>query len=515
MTAEAVLAARNISRQYPGTLALDRVSFQVHSGRVHALMGQNGAGKTTLMRILAGEEQPTSGDLEMAGRTVRLTSARDAAAQGIAMIHQDLSLLPNLSVADNLFLGRERTRFGIIRGRAQERHCREVMSRLALDVDPRTPVGDLPLGARQTVEIAKAVSGDIRVLIMDEPTAALSGAETEVLFRLIAELKARGVAIVYISHRLEELLRVGDSITVLRDGRVVAEAPAELASVAWMVANMTGAAETATRGEKPLLPPPGSRPILEVAHLRLNGANGNAILRDIFFTARAGEMVGFYGLLGAGRTELFECLIGLRRASSGSILLDGRALERLGIPERIASGMALMPEDRQAAGIVPTLSVRQNMTLASLRRWSQGPYLSPRRETRATLEQIGEFNIRAAGPDAPIVSLSGGNQQKVVLSRYLLTSPKVLLIDEPTRGVDVGARSEIYAALRRLAAQGMAILFTSSELKEILTASTRVVVMAAGRIRAEFPVAHATEERLVNASSPGMPHPDGGDCAYA
>jgi ABC-type sugar transport system ATPase subunit len=515
VTAEAVLAARNISRQYPGTLALDRVSFQVHSGRVHALMGQNGAGKTTLMRILAGEEQPSSGDLEMAGRTVRLTSARDAAAQGIAMIHQDLSLLPNLSVADNLFLGRERTRFGIIRGRAQERHCREVMSRLALDVDPRTPVGDLPLGARQTVEIAKAVSGDIRVLIMDEPTAALSGAETEVLFRLIAELKARGVAIVYISHRLEELLRVGDSITVLRDGRVVAEAPAELASVAWMVANMTGAAETATRGEKPLSPPPGSRPILEVAHLRLNGANGNPILRDIFFTARAGEMVGFYGLLGAGRTELFECLIGLRRASSGSILLDGRALERLGIPERIASGMALMPEDRQAAGIVPTLSVRQNMTLASLRRWSQGPYLSPRRETRATLEQIGEFNIRAAGPDAPIVSLSGGNQQKVVLSRYLLTSPKVLLIDEPTRGVDVGARSEIYAALRRLAAQGMAILFTSSELKEILTASTRVVVMAAGRIRAEFPVAHATEERLVNASSPGMPHPDGGDCAYA
>ena len=515
MSAEAVLAARNISRQYPGTLALDRVSFQVHSGRVHALMGQNGAGKTTLMRILAGEEQPTSGDLEMAGRTVRLTSARDAAAQGIAMIHQDLSLLPNLSVADNLFLGRERTRFGIIRGRAQERHCREVMSRLALDVDPRTPVGDLPLGARQTVEIAKAVSGDIRVLIMDEPTAALSGAETEVLFRLIAELKARGVAIVYISHRLEELLRVGDSITVLRDGRVVAEAPAELASVAWMVANMTGAAETATRGEKPLSPPPGSRPILEVAHLRLNGANGNPILRDIFFTARAGEMVGFYGLLGAGRTELFECLIGLRRASSGSILLDGRALERLGIPERIASGMALMPEDRQAAGIVPTLSVRQNMTLASLRRWSQGPYLSPRRETRATLERIGEFNIRAAGPDAPMVSLSGGNQQKVVLSRYLLTSPKVLLIDEPTRGVDVGARSEIYAALRRLAAQGMAILFTSSELKEILTASTRVVVMATGRIRAEFPVADATEERLVNASSPGMPHPDGGDCAYA
>jgi ABC-type sugar transport system ATPase subunit len=511
---ERILAARDICRQYPGTLALDRVSFQVHGGRVHALVGQNGAGKTTLMRILAGEEQPSSGALEMAGQPVRLTSARDAAAHGIAMIHQDLSLLPNLSVTDNIFLGREQARFGIIRGHAQERHCREVMSRLALDVDPRTPVGDLPLGARQTVEIAKAVCGNIRVLIMDEPTSALSGAEVEVLFRLIAELKARGVAIVYISHRLEELQRIGDSVTVLRDGRVVAEAPVESASVAWMVESMTGAAETAARSEKPVARPCG-RPILEVAHLALNGANGNPILRDLSFTARAGEMVGFYGLLGAGRTELFECLMGLRRAPGVSIRLDGRAVEGLGIPERMGCGMALLPEDRQAAGIVPTLSVRQNMTLASLRRWSKGPYLSPRRETRATLEQMGEFNIRAAGPDAPIVSLSGGNQQKVLLSRYLLTSPKVLLIDEPTRGVDVAARAEIYAAMRRLAAREMAILFTSSELKEIMTASTRVVVMAAGRIQAEFPIADATEERLVNASSPGMPRADGGDCAYS
>jgi ABC-type sugar transport system ATPase subunit len=512
--AEAVLAARGVSRQYPGTLALDRVNFHVHRGRVHALVGQNGAGKTTLMRILAGEDQPTSGTLGMAGETIRLASAREAAAHGIAMIHQELSLLPNLSVTDNIFLGREQARFGIIRRRAQERGCREVLSRLALDVDPRTPVGDLPLGARQTVEIAKAVYGDIRVLIMDEPTSALSGAEVEVLFRLIAELKERGVAIVYISHRLDELARIADSVTVLRDGRVAAEAPAESAGVAWMVENMTGAVERGP-SHRPSLPPACGRPMLEVAHLNCHREDGNPVLRDLSFTARAGEIVGFYGLLGAGRTELFECLIGLRRGSRGSIRLDGRAVERLGIPERIAGGMALMPEDRQAAGIVPTLSVRQNMTLASLGRWSQGLYLSPRRETRAAAERIAEFHIRAAGPDAPIVSLSGGNQQKVVLSRYLLTSPKVLLIDEPTRGVDVGARMEIYAAMRRLAARGMAILFTSSDPKEILTAATRVVVMAAGRIRAEFSVADATEERLVSASSPVAPYPDGGDCAYA
>ncbi len=514
MTGEAAIAARNVSRRYPGTLALDRVNFQVHGGRVHALVGQNGAGKTTLMRILAGEETPTSGALEMVGRTVRLTSARDAAAHGIAMIHQELSLLPNLSVADNIFLGREQARFGMIRGRAQERHCREVLSRLALDVDTRTLVEDLPLGVRQTVEIAKAVSGNIRVLIMDEPTSALSGTEVEVLFRLIAELKASGVAIIYISHRLEELTRISDTVTVLRDGRVVAEASADSASVAWMVENMTGVADTGPRNQTPPSPT-GSRPVLEVAGLELNGPHGNSVLRDLSFAVRAGEIVGFYGLLGAGRTELFECLIGLRHQSRGSIRLEGRAMERLGIPERIVRGMALMPEDRQASGIVPTLSVRQNMTLASLARWSKGPYLSRREETRATLQRIREFNIRAAGPDAPMVSLSGGNQQKVVLARYLLTSPKVLLIDEPTRGVDVGARAEIYAAMGRLAERGMAILFTSSEPKEILVASTRVVVMAAGRIRTGFSVADATEARLLNASSPGMPAPGGGECAYA
>lgn len=514
MSAQTILAARDVSRQYPGTLALDRVSFQVRRGCVHALVGQNGAGKTTLMRILAGEDQPTSGSLEMAGQTIRLASASDATARGIAMIHQELNLLPNLSVSDNIFLGREQTRFGAIRRRAQERHCRDIMSSLSLDVDPRTPVGELSLGARQTVEIAKAVSGNIRLLIMDEPTSALSSAEAEVLFRLIAGLKARGVAMVYVSHRLKELERIADSVTVLRDGRVVAEATAASGSVAWMVENMTGAAETAPRDEKPQAPL-SHRPILEVAGLGLTGANGKPILEDVSFTARAGEIVGFYGLLGAGRTELFECLIGLRRVSRGSIRLDGRALERLGIPDRIGCGMALVPEDRQAAGIVPSLSVRQNMTLASLRRWSKSFYLSPRDETRATLQRMAEFQIRAAGPDAPMVSLSGGNQQKVVLSRFLLTNPKVLLIDEPTRGVDVGARAEIYAAMRRLAGEGMAILFTSSELEEILTASTRALVMAAGRIRAEFPVEEATEERLVNASSPAAIDAEGGNCACA
>ena len=514
MTTGTVLAARDVSRHYPGTLALDRVNFQVQAGRVHALVGQNGAGKTTLMRILAGEDQPTAGSLEMAGQPIRLASARDAAAQGIAMIHQELSLLPNLSVADNIFLGREQAPFGVIRRSAQENRCREVISRLAVDVDPRTLVGDLPLGVRQIVEIAKAVAGEIRVLIMDEPTSALSAAEVDVLVRLIAELKAHGVAIVYVSHRLEELARIADSVTVLRDGRVVAEAPAASAAVAWMVENMTGAAGATARSEQELAPA-GAEPVLQVDHLRLNGPGGRTILRDLSFSVCAGEIVGFYGILGAGRTELFECLIGLRRASHGSIRLCGRAVERLDIARRIARGMALAPDDRQAAGIVPGLSVGQNITLASLSKWSRWCCLSPRREDRAAMDAVAECGIRPASPGAPITSLSGGNQQKAMLARYLLTSPKVLLIDEPARGVDVGARAEIYAALRRLAARGMAILFASSEIKETLGAATRVIVMAEGRMQAGMPAAEATEERLLSASSPGTPGANGGDCAYS
>ena len=512
MTTGTVLAARDVSRHYPGTLALDRVNFQVQGGRVHALVGQNGAGKSTLMRILAGEDQPTSGSLEMAERTIRLASARDAAARGIAMIHQELSLLPNLSVADNIFLGREQAPFGVIRRRAQESRCREVMSRLAVDIDPRALVDDLPLGVRQVVEIAKAVAGDIRVLIMDEPTSALSAAEVDVLFRLIAELKARGVAIVYVSHRLEELARIADSVTVLRDGRVVAEAPAASAAVAWMVENMAGAAGTTPRGELPPAPPDAA-PVLQVEHLRLNGPGGRAILRDLSFAVRPGEIVGFYGILGAGRTELFECLMGLRRASRGSVRLSGHAVDRLDIPRRIARGMALTPDDRQAAGIVPGLSVGQNITLASLSKWSRWYCLSPRRENRAALDAVAECGIRPPRPAAPITSLSGGNQQKAMLARYFLISPKVLLIDEPARGVDVSSRAEIYAALRRLAARGVAILFASSELKEILAAATRVVVMAAGGIQVELPIAEATEENLLAASSSGVPFASGGDRA--
>jgi erythritol transport system ATP-binding protein len=503
VTPDVVLAARAVSKQYPGTTALDGVDFAVRRGQVGALIGENGAGKSTLMRILAGVEQPTAGTLELDGRPVRLASPRDAAARGIAMIHQELNLLPNLSVADNIFLGRELARYGILERTAQERQTRDLMARLEQPIDPRILVGALPLGYQQIVEIAKAMAQDVRILIMDEPTSALSAAEIAVLFRLIRDLKSRGVAIVYISHRLEEVLAIGDHVTVLRDGRAVAEAAADAVDVAWIVEKMTGRTAAATGHAEPAGAGP---PTLSVEGLEVGQAVPPA-LHGVSFTARAGEILGFYGLMGAGRTELFEALIGLRRVRQGSIACQGRALAHLGIPERIRAGLALVPEERRVAGIVPALSVRENIALAQ----THGLYLSPAAERRSAAEFVRELNIRAASLEQSITSLSGGNQQKVVLSRFLLTYPKVLLLDEPTRGVDVGARAEIYTIIRRLAAGGMTVLFASSELQEILTLATRILVMAEGRITAEFAAAEATEHALVAASAPVMALLNGGD----
>jgi erythritol transport system ATP-binding protein len=459
-----VLAARAVSMQFPGTLALDRVDFEVLPGQVHALVGENGAGKSTLMRILAGVDAPTGGRVE-----------GDAASGGVAMIYQELNLLPNLSVADNIFLGRERTRRGLIDKPLQERETAEAMARLEQRIHPRALVGDLPLGQQQIVEIAKAIARDARVLIMDEPTSALSAAEIAALFRLIRDLKSRGVAIVYVSHRLEELLTIGDTITVLRDGRVVAESEIAAATVPWIVEKMTGHTTL-------------EREAAGVRELSSLSPEFRARVGQVAIQAQAGEIVGFYGLMGAGRTELFETLIGLRRAKAGQVLLGGRELNSLDIPGRIRAGLALVPEDRKASGIVPTMSVRENMTLAS-----------PKREHRRAAGLAEELKVRCAGLDCPITSLSGGNQQKVLLSRFLMASPKVLLLDDPTRGVDVGAREEIHHIIRTLAGRGLAVLFASSELEEILALATRIVVMARGRVTAEFSRADATQEALVAA----------------
>jgi erythritol transport system ATP-binding protein len=498
MRGEPVLEARGVSMQYPGTLALDNVTFSVPRGAVAALIGENGAGKSTLVKILAGIAQPTCGSLFLDGAKIQFRSVRDADEHGIGIIHQELNLCPNLSVAENIFLGREISSKGVLNKREQQRQAGKLLERLEHPISPQTPVGELPLGQQQIVEIAKALARDIRVLMMDEPTSALSASEIEVLFRVIRDLKARGVAIVYISHRLEELLGIADTISVLRDGRIVAAADAAGADVRWIVEQMTG--RPAGIVEAPEIAATGER-LMAVESVSLTSESGRALLRDVSFGVRAGEVLGIYGLMGAGRTELLECIMGLHPEMTGNILLDSKRLDTMDTARRIASGLAMVPEDRQASGLVQSLSVLANMTMSSLGQWSRGPWLSAAEERDAGSRMAADLRIKTPGLGANIGSLSGGNQQKVVMAKCLLTEPRVLLLDEPTRGVDVGAKCEIHRIVRRMAASGMAVVLVSSELEEIRSVADRIVVMSRGCVSAEFQTGEASEDSLALAAS--------------
>ena len=496
---EVVLEARGVSKQYPGTLALDNVSFQLRGGKVTALIGENGAGKSTLVKILAGVEAPTLGSLALGGEDVTFESVRDADRAGIGMIHQELNLCPNLSVAENIFLAREVTARGMVNRKEQERRAGELLRRLEQPIAPGALVGALPLGQQQVVEIAKALARDVRVLMMDEPTSALSAAEIAVLFRIIRDLAARGVAIAYISHRLHELLEIADYVSVLRDGCMVAEAPATEVDARWIVERMTG--RSASAPAKAGGTPPAGQDVLRVGSVSLTASSGRPVLRDVSFTLRAGEVLGIYGLMGAGRTELLETLMGLQPEATGSIQLERKRLDRLSTAARIAAGLAMVPEDRQAAGLVQPLSIRSNMTLACLRRLCPRGWLSPRREQALAGQEVVKLRIKVPGLDHNIGSLSGGNQQKVVIAKCLLTEPRVLLLDEPTRGVDVGAKAEIHALVRRLAASGIGVVLVSSELEEVRAVADRILVMSRGSVTAEFDAALAADGELAAAAS--------------
>lgn len=494
-----ILEARGVSKRYPGTLALDGVTFKLHAGRVGALIGENGAGKSTLVKILAGVEQPTGGSLFLNGAPIQMHSVRDADAKGIGIIHQELNLCPNLTVAENIFLGRELTStWVLLDGKQQVEKTRQLLAQLKQNIDPESKVGDLPLGQQQIVEIAKALARDVRVLMMDEPTSALSAAEISVLFEIIRDLKARGVAIVYISHRLDELLGISDSVSVLRDGRMVAQSPASDVNPHWIVEQMTGRSEASVEFHGGVIQ--GSE-LLRVESLSLRSDLGRLLLDDISLSLRAGEVLGVYGLMGAGRTEFLECLMGLRRRVQGRMRMGDTTIDSLETAGRISAGLAMVPEDRQTAGLVQCFSIRQNMTLSSLERITSWAWLSPSKERIEVLQQISNLRIRTSAMDNNIGSLSGGNQQKVVLAKCLMTSPKVLLLDEPTRGVDVAAKREIYAIVRRLAASGMGIIFVSSELDEIRAVANRIVVFAKGRLAGEFEADHVTASQLAAAAS--------------
>ncbi|TVR05927.1 MAG: sugar ABC transporter ATP-binding protein [Spirochaetaceae bacterium] len=495
-----ILRAEGITKAYPGTLALNNVSFSVHRGKVNALVGENGAGKSTLMKILAGVEQPGEGTIRMNDQEISLSSPVDAIRNGIGIIYQELDLCPNMSVVDNIFLARELTRSGTINSAEQRSRTVELLARLEHDIDPDDIVGDLRVGEQQIVAIAKALAQDVRILIMDEPTSSLSGSEVEVLFRVMDDLRRHDISIVYISHRLDEILAIGDHISVLRDGRNVADEQVANIDLTWIVETMIGKeqANLFVRSHQHTI----GKPLLRVRDICLPRVGGGYLVDHVSFEVHEGEILGLFGLTGAGRSELLECLSGACPHATGTVDLSGVVLDSNQISDRIDAGIFLVPEDRQRDGLVAALSVKNNMVLSSLRSYLDrlGISLIPRKERSATEAMIKKLSVKVSDSRQLISSLSGGNQQKAIIAKGLLTNPKVLLLDEPTRGIDVGAKSEIFNITEQLAAQGYGVILVSSELKEVLGMADRILVMAKGKITNEFTRHEASEEALMTAT---------------
>ena len=496
---------RGASKSFPGVRALVDANIEVRAGRLHALLGENGAGKSTLMNILAGVFPPDAGEIRVSGRTVAFRSPRDAQEAGVSIIFQELNLHANLTVAENIFLGREPVnRLGLVDYATMNRRAAELLRELELDVDPRTPLARLRLAGQQVVEIAKAISFDARVLIMDEPTSALTEQEVAALYRLIRRCKDRGVGVIYITHRLDELVHIADDVSVLRDGRVVAAMPYAATSHNELIRLMVGRQLDAAGA------PPSTAN--ETEALRVAGVSlrhperaGDFVVKDATFSVRQGEVLGLFGLMGAGRTELLQTIFGLHpRAATGEVWVAGQQLNLKSSQQAIAAGLALAPEDRKADGLVMQQSVAENVSLACLAKVERFGVVSPARERRLAQKYVDRLRVKTPSLGQAVRNLSGGNQQKVVLAKWLATEPRVLLLDEPTRGVDVGAKQEIHALIRELAADGLAVVMASSEMPEILAVADRIVVLAEGRITAEFARGAATEELLLRAALPAQ-----------
>jgi rhamnose transport system ATP-binding protein len=494
-----VVSLRGIAKGFGATRAVDGVDLDLVPGEVHGLVGENGAGKSTLMRVLAGFFTDYDGSIAIAGRPVDIVTPALARHEGIALVHQELSLLPELTVAENIFLGREPHSFlpGFVSFSSMARQAAAVLAECGITVEPSARVDHLSIAERQLVEIVKGVSASPRVLILDEPTSSLTITEIRELFAIVRRLAARGTAIVYISHKLDEVFAVTDRVTVLRDGRMVASAPTGEWTESGLVRAMVGRDLSALFPHTPVTPGPVR---IEVRDLRRDGAFG-----PLSFSLREGEIVGLYGIIGAGRTELAEALFGLARADSGTILLDGEPIAIRSAARALAAGIAMAPEDRHARGLVPMLSVATNLSLSTLERFTSAGFINRPAERSAVIDLLRRLLVRAQSPSQEVTSLSGGNQQKVVLGRSLMSEPRVLVLDEPTRGIDVVAKAEVHGIIDHLAHEGLAVLLISSELPEILGMSDRILVMRDGLLVGEVARADASEERLV-AMAAGARH---------
>ncbi|MEI6526102.1 MAG: sugar ABC transporter ATP-binding protein [Planctomycetota bacterium] len=497
-----IISIQNVSKHFGGTRALHDVSFDVMPGELHAICGENGAGKSTLMKILSGVITSYDGQLAVDGQVVRFQGTRDAESEGISIIHQELNLVEQLSVAANIFLGRE-LRIGLLLrdDRAMESQAAHLLQSLDCDIPPNRLAGSLRVGDQQLIEIAKALSINSRILVMDEPTSALTEAEVARLYRVIAKLRSDGTTILYISHKMDEVFHLSDRITVLRDGQFIATLNTQETSPAEITKLMVGRdIESLDLGARPQR----GDLVLEVRNLSLEwpGHARGYRLKDISLELYRGEVLGIAGLMGAGRTELLECLFGASALEpTGEILIDGELIKPRHPAEALKAGLALVTEDRKRLGIFNTMDVGRNISIVALRDAVVGPMLNQGQEQDLSESMVEKLRIKTAGLTPPIGALSGGNQQKCIVGRWLLTGPKVLLLDDPTRGVDVGAKAELYRVIRGLCSEGLGVIVTSSELPELLTLSDRIMVLSEGRKTAEFSIAEATQEKILEAAT--------------
>jgi ribose transport system ATP-binding protein len=483
-----LLRIEGIRKTFPGVVALDSVDFDLRRGEVHVLLGENGAGKSTLIKMLSGAYRPDSGRILVDGNEVRVHGAQDAERLGIATIYQEFNLVPELTVAENIFLGRQPRRYGMIDRKKMEADAEELLRRVGVNVSPRAKVRELGIARLQMVEIAKALSLDARVLIMDEPTAVLTSEEVEKLFRIVRQLRADGVGIVFITHHLEEIAALGDRVTVLRDGRSIDQVPASTPENE-LVRLMVGRSIDQQY--------PRERPETGEALLSVRGLTRGGVFHDISFDVHAGEVVGLAGLVGAGRTEVVRAVFGADHYDAGSVEVRGERLGKGDVNAAMGAGIGLVPEDRKGQGLVLDASVQENLGLVTLRSASRGGLVDLKGQRIAAARIAAELGVRMAGLGQHVRTLSGGNQQKVVIGKWLLADTKVLILDEPTRGIDVGAKVEIYQLINQLTASGHAVLMISSDLPEVLGMSDRVLVMAQGRIAGELPAHEATQDAVM------------------
>ncbi len=490
-----ILELEHISKSFPGVKALDDVRFDVRTGEVHALVGENGAGKSTLIKIISGVYRPDSGTIRVDGESVVFNNPHEAHAKGIATIYQELSLYPELSVAENIFMGHApRTRLGAVDWGAMRSQARELLASLEIhDMDVTRKVGSFTVGNRQRIEIAKALSLNARILIMDEPTSPLTESDVQRLFDIVRLLRERNVSIIYISHRLNEVFELGDRVTVLRDGQFIGTKDVAATNEDELIRMMVG---RTIENLFPKLPSEVGKPILEVRDLIRKPS-----VRGVSFTLRAGEIVGMAGLVGSGRSEVAQVIFGFTPAQSGSVLLDGKEVKINNPGQAMAHGIAYVPEDRGTQGLIRPMDVCQNTSLTVLQMLSRGSVINRRKELSLAESMIEQLSIRCYSPRQISGKLSGGNQQKVVVAKWLAARPRVLIVDEPTRGIDVGAKAEIWKLMRDLANRGTAILMISSELPEVLGMSDRIVVMHEGRITGELAASEATEEKVMHLAT--------------